>query len=220
MDIQLYRAVLAAIQVSRKDVFGTSDDQLPVSEPEDATIPQIGFIGHRYYSGGTLLLGINPGGGGNAYSRTAADSHLLPLIQRLRDGEASPGNLKAMFDQYIENLQSWNLWRIVNPTINACGITQHEIAYLNWCPFRTRGDALPQAHAMRRSRATYLAPLVGNLAPGRIIALGKKVGNWLEKEPLGAATQYVVPRTIGDSRLSSDAIEVLEEIRRSSRHGN
>jgi len=217
MRAELHGPVLKTLRLTRRDVFGPADKQHPISEPEDAAVPQIGFVGQEYRAEGTILLGINPGGGGDTYVRTAADSVLLPLIESLRDGEASRETLNAMFDKYAANMRTWNLWRIVLPVLEACGKNQTEIAYLNWCPFRTRKDSMPHAHAMRRSRDVYLAPLIEELAPVRIIALGKKAGNWLEKEPLGKVTRYTVPRTIGDSYLSPEALDVLENIKRSSR---
>ena len=220
MNAELYEATLNAVRLSRSDIFGLSDTQLPISEPKDSEFPQIGFVGRGYHRGGTVLLGINPGGGGDAYTRTSEDARLLHMIQDVRSGEATPDKLRTIFDQCAANMRTWNLWRIVAPTLDACGIAQSDIAYLNWCPFRTRADSMPHAHAMRRARDAYLAPLIRELAPVRIIALGKKVGNWLEKQPFGSENRYVVPRTIGDSRLSSDAIEVLKEIKKlSSCHG-
>lgn len=216
MKAELYTAVLSALRIQREDVFGASDLQLPVSQPRDAMIPQIGFVGQDYRPGGTLLLGINPGGGGDTYARTSEDSLLLPMSKELRDGLASPDKVSVFFGQYAANMRTWNLWRIAAPVLDACGSRQSQIAYLNWCPFRTRGDAMPHAQAMRRSRETYLAPLIDQLAPSRIIALGKKVGGWLEKVPFNDATQYVIPRTIGDSRVGPEALEVLEIIIRRS----
>lgn len=186
---------------------------MPVSQPQDAAVPQIGFVGQDYRSGGDVLLGINPGGGGDAYVRTAEDSLLLPMLVALRGEEASPNAVNAVFSQYAANMRTWNLWRIVEPVLDACGRSQSEVAYLNWCPFRTRNDAIPHAPAMRRCRDAYLAPLMDKLAPGRIIALGKKAGKWLERETFGGVPRFVVPRTIGDSYLSAEAREVLEVIK-------
>jgi len=217
MLAELEGPVLKAVRLTRKDVFGEVEKQHPVSEPEDAAVPQIGFVGRDYRAGGTVLLGINPGGGGDTYVRTAADSILLPLIESLRGGKAPRETLDAMFNQYAANMRTWNLWRIVLPVLEACEKSQTEIAYLNWCPFRTRRDNMPHVDAMRRSREVYLAPLIEELAPTRIIALGKKAGNWLAKAPLDEATRYVVPRTIGDSYLSPEALGALKNIKRSSR---
>lgn len=217
MDPELYSTALKAVRVIRSNIFGADDKQLPISEPKDALVPQIGFIGQDYRPGGTILLGVNPGGGGDAYIRTAEDLLLLPMINNLRSGEAPPDALKAMFDQYAINMRTWNLWRIAAPVIAACGNSQSEIAYLNWCPFRTRDDKMPHAYAMRHSFNIHLAPLINELAPTRIIGLGKKVGTWLEKAPLSGVKRYVVPRTIGDSYLSPEAIGAIEIIKRSFR---
>jgi hypothetical protein len=216
MNSEQYEIILNALRIDRAEVFFPADSQLPVSEPQDAMIPQIGFIGNDYRTGGDILLGINPGGGGDAYRRTAKDSLVLPMIAALRTEEASLEAAKATFGQYAANMRTWNLWRIVEPVLDACGRSQSEVVYLNWCPFRTRGDAMPHAPAMRRCFETYLAPIIAKLAPGRVIALGKKVGNWAVKVPFGDVPRFVVPRTIGDSYLSAEARETLTIIRQAS----
>lgn len=216
MNAEQYEIILNALRIDRAEVFFPADSQFPVSEPQDAMLPQIGFIGEDYRMGGDILLGINPGGGGDAYRRTAEDSLLLPMIAALRTEEASLEAAKAAFGQYAANMRTWNLWRIVEPILDACGRSQSEVAYLNWCPFRTRNDTMPHARAMRRCFESYLAPLITKLAPGRVIALGKKVGNWVGKEQFGNVPKFVVPRTIGDSYLSDEAREILAIIRQAS----
>lgn len=218
METELYGTLLQAVRLNRSDVFGADDRQMPTSEPIDALVPQIGFVGNDYRPGGTILLGINPGGGGDTYRRTAQDSRLLPLITSLRDVEASPDALNKMFDLYAANMRTWNLWRIAAPVIEACGHGQSEIVYLNWCPFRTRGDKMPHARAMRQSFDAYLAPLIVRLAPRQMIALGMKVGTWLGKAPLRGVTLHVIPRTRGDSYLSPEALVAIERLKKSSRH--
>lgn len=152
MEMSVYEAIVRAVRLDRADIFGTGDEQRPISETQDSTIPQIGFIGANYRRGGTIFLGINPGGGGDTYIRTPGDACLLPMIRDLRAGMATPLRIQSMFDQCATAMRSWNLWRIVGPTLAACGSSQSEIAYLNWCPFRTRGDGTPRAKAMRRCR--------------------------------------------------------------------
>jgi len=137
------------------------------------------------------------------------------MIAALRSKDASIDALKAVFDKYAANMRTWNLWRIVEPVLNACGSSQTEIAYLNWCPFRTRKNAKPNAQAMRRCQEAYIAPLIQKLAPGRIIALGKKVGTHLEHMTFGDIPKFVVPRKRGDSYISDEAREVLNKIKKS-----
>lgn len=214
MRDEFYDAALKAVCIKRGDVFWPADRQVPISEPEDALIPQIGFIGPDYRRGGTLLLGINPGGGGDSYSRTAEDAILLPMIDALRRQNASCEAMWTMFDQVSANMQTWNLWRIVEPVLGASGDTSSAIAYLNCCPFRTLRDGKPHAQVLRQCRDIYLAPLIRALAPSRIIALGKKAGDALEKELHFDATRYVVRRTRGDSYIHADAARVMAGIRR------
>lgn len=76
---------------------------------------------------------------------------------------------------------------------------------------------MPSAQAMRQSFDAYLAPLIVRLAPCQMIALGKKVGTWLGKSPLKGVTQHVIPRTIGDSYLSPEALVAIERLKKSSR---
>ena len=205
-----------ATRLTRQDIFGPSDDQIPVSEPEDAHIPQVGFVGSAYQTGGDILLGINPGGGGDHQVRTPQDADLLPRIAALRGQPSSSDPLRDMFDLYAANMRTWNLWRIVEPVLGACARCQDDIAYLNWCPFRTRQDKMPGAQAMSRCTAIYLPPLIEALAPARVIALGKKAGGWLEKLSWPGVETFVIPRTIGDSYLSDEARIALERLKKST----
>lgn len=208
-------AFVQRIKVSRAAVFGPDDPQLPNSEQQDADIPQLGYIGKNYRKGGDILLGINPGGGRDAYRRTPEDGRLLPRIAALRDGSHSNADLDAVFEICMENMRTWNLWRIVEPVLGALGKGQDEIAYLNWCPFRTRNDAMPRAYVMRNCRASIVDPLIAGLAPRRVIALGKKVGKWVTELPQDAHI-FVVPRTNGDRYLSERARAVLNDLRTST----
>ena len=106
-----YEIILNVLRIDRAEVFIPADSQLPLSEPQDAMLPQIGFIGEDYRTGGDILIGINSGGGGDAHRLTAEDSLLLPMIGALRTEEASFKAAKTAFGQYAANMRTWNLWR-------------------------------------------------------------------------------------------------------------
>jgi hypothetical protein len=207
------QALRTALMLLRADIFG-SDDQLPLSEPGDAAIPQPGYVGRGYARGGDLLLAINPGGGGASYRRTAADARLLPMIQAFRRGEDVA--IEEIARQYLGNMRDWPLWRIVRPVLDACHRSEHDVAYANWCPFRTRDDRMPRAEAMRRCRDAHVLPTIRLLAPKRIIALGKKAGGWLQRLDLPDSRTFVVQRTNGDRWVCPEARETLGRIRMSS----
>ncbi len=211
------KAFLSALKISRSDIFGVPDSQIPASAQADSQIPQLGYIGRNYAEGGVVILAINPGGGHDSYIRTAQDSVLLPMITALRDGRGDRETLHKMFEQYQTNIRSWNLWRIMAPVLEAAGKPQDEVAYLNWCPFRTRHDRMPRAQAMRNSYALVAKPLLDILRPQLVVGLGKKVGDWLARYHIDGARSFVVPRTNGDRYIRPEAREVLDEIARYAR---
>ena len=66
----------ALVNIERSKIFGTADaDYRPINLPEDSATMFAGFVGPNCESGSCLILAINPGGGGDAYTeRTNADS--------------------------------------------------------------------------------------------------------------------------------------------------
>jgi hypothetical protein len=213
LDEQVLRT---ALSISRSDIFGEMDAQLPISEIRDANVPQIGFIGANYRQGGDLLLGINPGGGGDTYRRTAEDERRFGLITSFDKGAADGPSARQVCEATMKGMRTWRLWKIVSAVLDACGAEQDEVAYLNWCPFRTRKDKMPVAKAMRNAGTLYFLPAVRILKPRRIIALGKKVSSWPARLGLGDIELHVIRRTIGDSYFHEDAARALEILRQST----
>lgn len=211
-------AFLKSARVSRAELYGVAPDrQLPANLIEDAHIPFLGFAGPRFQTGGVILLAINPGGGGDAYTcRRPQDNVLLPLIEMFvksteREAEKC---FAAMSTNYASQVKTWNLWRILNPVLDACRQDLSEVAYLNCFPYRTAGDRKPDAYALRASWNKVIEPLLAELKPSTVIALGKKAGSVMERHYRSPARLYVVPRTIGDTRVSDEAHQVLEALRR------
>jgi hypothetical protein len=184
-----------------------------MSEPYDARIPQLGFIGRQFRAGNIVLMTINPGGGRDAYSKTDEDRRLIPMIDKARSEPFNEEYLEEVFDLVAQNMRTWNLWRIVSPTLKACGLNQSQVAIVNWCPFRTRHDAMPLAADMTKCRDLVVLPMLKALRPTKVIALGKKVGEPLTMQLGHKYRIFTVPRTIGDSRVSPEAEAVLQKIK-------
>ena len=204
-------------QVSRKQIFGSNESaSRPISLPNDAETMFAGYVGAEYAPGGLVLLGINPGGGGDAYTRRTSDDQVFyPFLERLKTAPPD-ARLEAFEDvnrTSVPILQQWNLWRIVRPTIEAAGRTIQQVAYLNAVPYRTRQDKPPLLAAQRRAWEQLTGPFIPALEPAAIVALGMKAGRVLVRFYVGEATTYCVPRTIGDIYLSDQATAVLEVIR-------
>jgi len=215
--IDIAKTFLDPAKVSRAALYGVSPDrQLPANLVDDAHIPFLGFAGPQYWPGGVVLLAINPGGGGSSYQiRTPQDDQLLPLIVAFikSSSDNSPRHFAAMSSNYAAQVRTWNLWRILAPTLEACGRELSEVAYLNCFPYRTFQDRMPQASALRASWTNVVEPLLTGLRPSTLVALGKKVGGVAERLFRGPGKLYVVPRTIGDSYVSEEARVVLARIR-------
>lgn len=209
-----------AANISRAALYGSTDDpQMPRNLQDDARVPFLGFCGPRYQQGGFVFLAINPGGGGDAYTaRTPQDRELIPLIEKFvaSDIEHADATFTRMRDRYAAHVQSWNLWRIMKPTLAACNQAIDQICYLNVFPYRTAGDVLPSKVALRRAWSLVTGRLLAEFKPSNLVALGKKAGNIAAELHTQPPRLFVVPRTIGDSRVSTEAIEVLAAIRQSA----
>ena len=206
-------------RVSRRDVFGSFDEKyVPVHLPDDASTMFTGYVGLDYKPGaGIVLLGKNPGGGGNGYtSRTAEDQVFYPLLMRLKTAEHSEilESFEDMNMAFMRIVRGWNLWRILNPTLVSAGVTIEEISYMNVIPYRTRQNAWPPVAARKRAWQRVVKPSLDLLAPKAIIALGKTgAGDVLNRYYAGDGLVYCVPRTNGDGYVSSEATAELDRTR-------
>lgn len=213
----LVEAFHHAANIRRATLYGCEDDhQMPLHLQDDARTPFLGFCGPKWKSGGVVVLAINPGGGGDAYKRrTHQDAELIPLIRQFMT--SVPQDVGIVFydmcDSYRQQVQTWNLWRILRPTLDACGCSIDEVCYLNIFPYRTLGDAKPTEAALRRAWSLIVQPLLTVLDPAMVVALGKKAGNVAMKLHSQPPRLFVVPRTIGDSYVSHEAQAVLDQIR-------
>lgn len=220
MQPTMNRAQLAArfqtnSRIRRSAIFGPNDP-IPLNLAEDARTMFAGAVGPDYRPGGLVLMAINPGGGGDAYTRrTPADERLYPLLQRFRD--AYPAHALDAFEAintlFLPLLKTWNVWRIVQPCLEAAGVDLFQAAYLNAVPYRTREDKVPSVAAKQAAWRLATGPALDVLQPGTIVALGKKAGDVLERFHDGGPQRFVVPRTIGDSYLSAAAMDVLAQVR-------
>lgn len=72
---------------------------------------------------------------------------------------------------------------------------------------------MPQALALRASWGMIIEPLLAELKPAKVIALGKKAGSVAKRYFQGPGQLYVIPRTIGDTWLCPEAEDVLQSLR-------
>ena len=165
-----------------------------------------------------MLVGGNPGGGGDAYrSRTHEDSVLYPLLTALKFASADEvlPAFEAVNEAFPPLVARWNLWRILSPTLDAAAVRLDDVGYINMVPYRTRGDRPPPVGVVENAWRLVTSELLSTLNPGTLICLGRKAGKMLDRCHDGRARVWCVPRTIGDSYISTDAEAVLASIRAS-----
>ena len=184
------------------------------STGESDRIPQPGFVGARYREGGTLLLGMNPGGKGK--TDTEHDKRFFDSL----------GCLAGSDDDPVQSFLEWNIvfeevactWRpyypnLMSPILQKLDKKLADVAYLNVLKWRNR----PEANHVRPvlydlSWEAHTRDQVTLLNPNKIIVLGKKAADWFTRKYEGKAGLHIIPRTRGDhhfSRITRSAIDQL-----------
>lgn len=202
-------------RTAREAIF---DDQrlTPRSAPNNAATAAPGWVGRDWQAGGTLLMAINPGGGGDQYRVNPTDERLYAFIRGFRDaeGEARGRALRLLSEAWIEIQATHNIRRVTDAVFEATGATTQSSAFLNVLPFRTRDDKPARAGELRRAWRIATGPQVAALAPRRIVALGCKAYDALLAAGVGQSHEIVlIKRAIGDSSIPLHARETLARLR-------
>jgi len=205
-------------RVSRREIFGDADTKYrPINLPEDNSTMFAGYVGRDYSPGdGLVLLAINPGGGGDAYTRRIPEDEVFyPLLIAFKQAKGSSilPAFEAINDAFVPIVKGWNLWRILEPTLRAAEARIEQVAYMNVVPYRTREDKMPPVAARRTAWGEIIQPTLDLLAPRATITLGKKAGAVVEALSDSDVPTYCVPRTIGDSYISDGALEMHSRIK-------
>lgn len=203
--------------LEREAIFDTAK-LMPITQTDDASTAAPGWVGPSWKAGGTVLMAINPGGGGDNYRLNSADEQLYGLIRRFKF--ASPVERKeallALSDAWVKIQMTHNIYRIIRPILEALSADNDDVAFLNVLPFRTRNDAPAGSANLRRAWDVATRHQVEALKPKRIIALGRKAFDALTAA--GATRQYdviYIKRAIGDSYITLEAQATIQALRES-----
>lgn len=202
-------------QLRRENLF--PDDRLmPITHREDANTAAPGWVGHDYQPGSIVLLGINPGGGGDAYRGNPTDSALYGRLRSFRD--APPQNREAAFaalnETWMSIQQTHSLWRVISAALEATGLRSNQVAFLNMLPFRTREDKAAPSPVMANAWRLAAQPQIRVLAPKAIVTLGFKAADALERlaSPDSVPRVFRLKRARGDTRITDEARAALAEL--------
>lgn len=171
------------IELGRGPFFGALDADLPPNRQstlgEDDQLPQFGYVGSRYQSTRLLVLGINPGNGPNN-KRTRHDEILMPRLRQFVLDREAQSFLEAQ-RAFQTVCSSWPMWRRhCSAVIGAGGfLTMDDIAYSNCLPWRTASESAFGGSVSLRAAEFFAYPLIDELQPRTIVAMGKKAASIL-----------------------------------------
>lgn len=209
-------------QIPQDDFFVGNDNKKPENIIEDARTVAPGLIGANYRQGGIVLMAVNPGGGGDAYTRPSIqDAELYPLLRKFRDAgrEDEMVSLHSdVQDCWMRMQKQFNIGQKLLPAVlKACNAAFEDVAYLNIFLMRTKNDQAPTLPMYQASWNLAVKRQLDILKPAHIILLGAKTGYAFER--MGYSGSAVVhpclKRRIGDTSLHPEAITVLENIQKS-----
>lgn len=207
-----YLAAKRAVEAGRGAFFQSQSFDLPKRTSTilagDDLVPQFGYVGADYRSLRVLLLGINPGNGPKrANDRSQGDKQMMPALHRFSEIRSPESFLEAQ-SAYKCVCQSWAVWgRHCDELLTNAGLSIDQIAYSNCLPWRTASESAFGRSTEKQAARLYAIPLVEELEPRIIIAVGKKAATIL-----GHAT-ITMPSTVVWNRAQALTKSVDEERR-------
>ena len=209
-----YKTALTALR--RGDFFLSPDDDLPTGRSElirnGDLVPQFGFVGPRYAERRVLILGINPGNG-NDLVRSTSDERMIPVLSKFFR-EPSEQNFIDAQRAYRTECESWHVWkRHCSQVIGAGKLSLDEIAYGNCLPYRTASESAFDDAVAAAAARLYVGPLVAELRPKVVVALGKRAREIIDRAPVSKAhvltwnrAQAATPAVLQDRQQCAEEI--------------
>jgi hypothetical protein len=173
-----FRTAKRVVQLGRGAFFQDPETDLPngrsvILRADDLT-PQFGFVGSRFAEARVLLLGINPGNGPRNDIRTPNDARMMPSIRQFAE-DPTEKNFVDASNAYQAECKHWPIWkRHCSEIVGAGKLSIDDIAYSNCLPWRTESQSNFDDSVARKAAQLFAAPLIEELKPKVIIALGKR----------------------------------------------
>ena len=174
---------MQTVELGRPAFFSHATEDIPIAKSEqiaaDDLLPQFGYVGSRYESRRVLLIGINPGNG-HREKRSSGDRTAMPALLEFVM-QRTPASFHAAQQAYREVCQGWAVWgRQCDELLSAGGLGMEDIAFTNGLPWRTASQSAFSKGIARKAAQLYVAPIVRELQPKVIVAVGKKAAKMLE----------------------------------------
>lgn len=200
-----------ALRVPRSALF-ESVELNPLSLEESVDTPYLGWVGPKF--AGTVVVGKNPGGGGDAEKATKPEDQAVgEAIRALRDAKATEAHARlcSLYTAYALQAPTIGMGTLLGKVLEALGSEREEIAFLNLCPFRTRNNRDPKASTRAKSIELVFSPLLKALNPHTVVLLGGFAG--AAARHVECSFRYMIPRAINDKQLHPKAHPILAQMR-------
>ena len=183
MTLLGYASALKVLAVGRGAFFEHAAADLPLGRSPllqlDDQTPQFGFVGSRYRDTGVLLVGINPGNGPSNDLRTSGDHVMMPVLAQFC-AAPSPETFALASAAQMRECVRWPVWtQHCAEVLGAGGLTFDQIAYSNCLPWRTESKSKFDDATARKAASLYVRPLLDELMPRVVVAMGKRAAEIL-----------------------------------------
>lgn len=177
-----YLAAKHVLELGRSAFFGWANGDLPQHRSDEISqydkTPQFGYVGARYRETRVLLMGINPGNGPSDFP-TSSDRQLMPALVKFAQ-QRSPESFIEAQRAYQSVCRGWDIWkRHCSKVIAAGRLSVDKIAYSNCLPWRTESESGFSGAVAERAAKLYAYPLIEEVEPHVIIAMGKRAAEVL-----------------------------------------
>jgi hypothetical protein len=204
-----YDTTRRALALGRSAFFGDTEIDLPMDRSsllrKDDLTPQFGYIGGRYLETRVLLFGINPGNGPGKEKRSKTDERMMPALIHFAENPSIEQFAKAQI-AYRSECESWPVWRRhCQEVVGAGKLSLDEIAYSNCLPWRSGSNSAFSDSVARNAANLYAYPLIDELQPSLIVAMGKRVTQILQ------LADKRLPRLVTWNRAQAATKAVLQD---------
>lgn len=219
-----FQAAVRVVELGRSAFFKDASEDIPAAESpqvtEDDLLPQFGYVGTNYEGRRILLLGINPGNGPR-HARNSGEEIAMPPLNEFV-AKRSPESFIAAQRAYRQVCQGWAVWgRQCDALLTAGGLNMEDIAFTNALPWRTASKSAFSESIARKAAQLYAGPIVHELNPAIIVAVGKKAAKILEYAGLLSESvvvwnraQALRPEVVAEREAAAEKFSALLRIRR------
>jgi hypothetical protein len=210
----------AVAQLKPEQIFGENNPIIAINHPLNGSTASTGWVGESYKAGGTIFMGINPGGGTKAKTQEPEDdAKLYGLLRNFKQAQRQNEILDAFMrlnKGYMEIQPRHKIYsNLIAIFLEKLRLNINDTAFLNLVPFRTREDKPPPKASFLPAWTLATRGQLDAFKPSRVFLLGQKVSQAITPfQNAFSQTKFVtVYRTNGDTYLEPRTKDLLSTLK-------